>query len=145
MIKRDNALIQYKNKYAFNSTQTLSNDYNIKIIRIYDVAAHRKDLIDAISSFGVKSILRRDVVGLNQWFADSKKMCQYLRFRNGNRMVYSNIDPKFVDKCRSEKKEIKIKCCMLGHLLVYEPSSTKIFMNEYLCDCESCLILEFYL
>ena len=60
-------------------------------------------------------------------------------------MVYSNIDPKFVDKCRSEKKEIKIKCCMLGHLLVYEPSSTKIFMNEYLCDCESCLILEFSL
>ena len=65
MIKRDNALIQYKNKYAFNSTQTLSNDYNVKIIRIYGAAGHGKGLIDAMSSFGVKSILRRDVVGLS--------------------------------------------------------------------------------
>ena len=60
-------------------------------------------------------------------------------------MVYSNINPKFVDKRRSEKKEIKIKGCMLGHLFVYESNSTKILTNEYLCDCESCLNLEFSL
>ena len=72
-------------------------------------------------------------------------MCRYLRFKNDERMVYSNIDPKFVDKRRSEKKEIKIKGCMLGHLFVYEPNSTKMLMNEYLCDCESCLNLEFSL
>ena len=92
--------------------QILSNDYNIKIIRIYDAAGHGKGLINAMSSFGVKSILRFDIVGLDQWFADSKEMCQYLRFRNDERMVYSNVDPKFVDKRRSEKKEIKIKGCI---------------------------------
>ena len=32
MIKSDNVPTQYKNKYAFNSIQTLSNDYNVKII-----------------------------------------------------------------------------------------------------------------
>ena len=58
-------------------------------------------------------------------------------------MVYSNIDPKLVNKGRSKKKEIKIKGCMLGHLFVYEPNSTKILINEYLCDCESCLNLKF--
>ena len=87
----------------------------------------------------VKSILRRDIIGLDEWFADSKKMCQYLRFRNDERMVYLNIDPKLVDKRRSEKKEIKVKGCML----VYKPNSTKILMNKYLCDCENCLNLEF--
>ena len=55
-------------------------------------------------SFGVKSILCRDVVDLDQWFADSKEMCQYLRFRNDKTMVYSNIDAKVVYKRRSEKK-----------------------------------------
>ena len=45
--------------------QTLSNDDNVKIIRIYGAAGHGKGLIDAMSSFGVKSILRRDVVGLS--------------------------------------------------------------------------------
>ena len=34
MIKSDNAPTQYKNKYAFNLTQTLSNNYNVKFIRI---------------------------------------------------------------------------------------------------------------
>ena len=53
-------------------------------------------------------------------------------------MVYSNIDPKLADKRRSEKKEIKIKGCILGHLFVYEPNSRKILMNEYLCDCANC-------
>ena len=100
-----------------------------KIIRIYSAAGHGKSLIDAMSSFGVKSIPRRDVVGLDQWFADSKEMCQYLRFRNDERMVYSNINPKLVDQRRSEKKEIKIKGCMLGHLFVYESNSTKIRTN----------------
>ena len=96
-----------------------------------------------MSSFGVKSILHRGVIGLDQWFADSKEMCQYLRFRNDEIMVYSNINPKFIDKRRSKKKEIKIKGCMLGHLFVYQPNSTKILMNECFCDCESCLNLEF--
>ena len=34
MIKSDNAPTQYKNKYAFNLTQTLSNNYNVKFIRM---------------------------------------------------------------------------------------------------------------
>ena len=123
--------------------ETLWDDYNVKTIKIYYAAGHRKGLIDAMSSFGVKSILSREVVGLDQWFADSKKMCQHLRYRNYNRMIYSSIDPKFLDKLRSEKKEIKIKDYMLGHLLVYEPTSTKILMNECLCDCKSCLNFEF--
>ena len=123
--------------------QTLSNDYNVKIIRIYCAAGHGKSLIDAMLDFGVKSILCRDVIGLDQRFADSKEICQYLRFRNDERMAYSNIDSKLVDKRRSEKKEIKIKGCMLGQLFVYEPNSTKIVMNKYLGDCESCLNLEF--
>ena len=92
--------------------QALSNDYNVKIIRIYGAPGYGKGLIDAMSSFGVKSILRLAVVGLDQWFADSKEMCQYLKLRNDERMVYSNIDPKFVDKPSSEKKEIKIKGCI---------------------------------
>ena len=58
IIKSDNAPTQYKNKYAFKSTQNLSDTYNLRIIRIFSVAGHGKGLIDVISSFGVKSILR---------------------------------------------------------------------------------------
>ena len=63
MIKSDNPPTQQKNKYAFNSMQILSKNYNIKIIKIYGTAGHGKGLINAMSSFEVKSILCRDVIG----------------------------------------------------------------------------------
>ena len=48
--------------------------------------------------------LRRDIVGLDQWFANIKEMFQYIRFRNDEGMAYLNIDPKVAVKARSEKR-----------------------------------------
>ena len=48
--------------------------------------------------------LRRDIVGLDQWFANVKEMFQYIRFRNDEGMAYLNIDPKVAVKARSEKR-----------------------------------------
>ena len=45
--------------------------------------------------------LRRDIVGLDQWFANIKEMFQYIRFRNDEGMAYLNIDPKVAVKARS--------------------------------------------
>ena len=58
IIKSDNAPTRYKNKYAFHSIQKLSDMDNIRIIRLHGAAGHGKGLIDAMSNFGVKSILR---------------------------------------------------------------------------------------
>ena len=59
MIKPDNAPTQYKNKWAFGgSMQHLADKYNVTTIRVYDAAGHGKGLIDAMSSLGVKNILR---------------------------------------------------------------------------------------
>ena len=80
---------------------------------------------------------------LDQRFSDSKEMRQYLRFRNNERMVYSIIDREVLNRRRSEKKEIKIKGSILGHLFVCEPNSAKILMKKCLCDCENCLNLKF--
>ena len=40
--------------------QNLADRFNVVIVRILGVAGHEKGLIDAMSSFGVKSILRGD-------------------------------------------------------------------------------------
>ena len=63
IIKSDNAPTQYKNQYAFFLLQQIANKYNVTILRIYGAAGHGKGLIDAMSSFGVKGILRRDIIG----------------------------------------------------------------------------------
>ena len=53
--------------------QNLADRFNVVIVRILGVASHEKGLIEAISSFGVKSILRGDITTLDKWFSDSKK------------------------------------------------------------------------
>ena len=64
VVKSDNAPTQYKNKWAFESYSSLAKKYNVRIIRIYGAAGHGKGVIDAMSSFGVKSILKKDIIGL---------------------------------------------------------------------------------
>ena len=38
-------------------------------------------MINAMLSFGVKSILKRDIIGLDVWFGDSRDFCEYLDMR----------------------------------------------------------------
>ena len=62
MIKSDNAPTQYKNKQAFGSMQHLADKYSVTIVRVNSVSGHGKGLIDTISSFGVKNILRQGII-----------------------------------------------------------------------------------
>ena len=49
IIKSDDALTQYKNKYVFKYMQNLSDNYKLKLIRIFDAAGHGNGSIDAMS------------------------------------------------------------------------------------------------
>ena len=53
--------------------QSLADQFNVVTVTIFGAAGHGKGLIDAMSSFGVKSILRRDIITLDKWFSDSKR------------------------------------------------------------------------
>ena len=81
-----------KNKWALESYFSLAKKYNVCIIRIYGAAGHGKGVIDAMSSFVVKSILKRDIIGLDVWFGDSHDICEYLNMRKDPRMSYNVID-----------------------------------------------------
>ena len=65
MINSDNAPTQYKNKMGFEPHSSLAKKYNVRITQIYGAAGHGKGVTDAMSSFGMKSIPKRDVVGLD--------------------------------------------------------------------------------
>ena len=93
-----------------------------------------------MSSFGVKLILRRDVITLNKRFSESKEICEYLIFRGDHRMSYVHLPVENLDQKRSPRGEIPIISCMAGHLFVYM-SNNDIIMQECLCDCEECLCL----
>ena len=58
-------------------------------------------------------------------------------------MSYSVVDPVSVDASRQCKDAKIIPGCMMGHMLVYTPHSSNVTMEEFLCDCESCLSFNF--
>lgn len=98
VIKDDNTPTQYKSKCEFESYAALAKRYNVCIIQIYGPASHRKGLIDAMSSFGVKSVFKTDIVGLGVWFANSQEVCQYLDLHKDLRMSYNVIDQVVINK-----------------------------------------------
>ena len=84
--KSDNGPTQYKNKWVFESYSSLVKKCNVRIIQIYGAAGHGKGMIDVMSSFAVKSILKRHIIGLDVWFGDSRDICEYLDMRKDSRM-----------------------------------------------------------
>ena len=144
IIKSDNAATQYKNKYAFESLQELSNQFNVAILRIFGASGHGKGLIDSMSSFGCKSILRRDIIGKDVWFSSSEEICDYLSLRGDSRMRYTVVDHAEQGKERMRKiSGLELKGCMSTRLVVFKPNEKTILRREYLCDCNECLAPDF--
>ena len=85
-----------------------------------------------MSSFGVRSTLKRDIVGLDVWFANSQEMCQYLDLHKDPRMSYSLVNQAAFDKKRMQKIARKIDGCIVKHLFDYKLGP--MFRMSYLPD-----------
>ena len=77
-IQSDNVPSLYKNRHALRFYQKLADEFNLRIIRTYGAAGHGKGIIDAMSSFGSKNILRHDIVTLNVFSNSSEIIVDYL-------------------------------------------------------------------
>ena len=57
----------------------LADDFNLRIIRTYKASVHGKGVIDAMSSFGAKNILRHNIITQDDvFFNDSDSIVNYL-------------------------------------------------------------------
>ena len=66
IVSSGNAPTQYKKKNAFFYMLSLADRFNAVIVKIFGAAGHEKELIDVVSSFGVKSILHCDIITLDK-------------------------------------------------------------------------------
>ena len=133
-------------RHAFASLQKLANEFNVRIIRTYGAAGHGKGTIDEMPSFGVKNVLKRDIVTHDIFFDTSEEIVDYLHIKNPQ-FYYAHIDPEYLSRKRRDYVEhvepIEIAGCMKQHMFVYTPNSKEIMCKEYLCDCSKCLQLNF--
>lgn len=141
-IQSDNASSQYKNKHTFALCQKLAEDFGLRLIRTYGAAGHGKGAIDGMSSFGVKNVLRHDIVTQDVFFNRSVDIVDYLTNKNPH-FSYTNVPTAEVtaERC-NENIPMEIKNCMKQHMMVFE-AGKKVVLKEYLCDCGPCLRFEF--
>ena len=138
MIQSDNAATQYKNRHAFALLHKLANEFNLRILRTYGGTGHGKGNIDAMSSIGVKNVLRRDIATQNIFFDTSEEIVDYLHIKN-SKFSQASINPGLLVRKRRDYndngKSIEIKVCMKQHLLVCKQNYTEIMCREHLCNC----------
>ena len=95
-------------------------NYEIKILWYYDIAGHGRGTVDAMSSFGCKSILRDAIVVENKWFEDANEMVSFLQEKKKNDVSkkYHLIDHKITSLERIyERSEYVINGCMSYHMI----------------------------
>ena len=141
-IQSDNVSSQYKNKYSFGLLNKLASEFNLRIIRTYGAAGHGKGAIDGKSSFGVKNVLRKDIVTHNVFFNKSEKVVDYLEIKCSC-FSYTHLPSDDVVKSRIENNEsMIIKDCMKQNLMAFTKNEP-VLCKEYLCSCSSCLEFNF--
>ena len=79
-VKSDNCSSQYCSLHVFEDYRTLSKELNKTLIVYYGVNGHGRRLVDALSGFGVKSPLRRDIVTDNFMFHMVIKLQDFNKF-----------------------------------------------------------------
>ena len=81
------------------------------------------------------------IISHDCWFESSNDICEYLSSRCGNRMSYTNVDPKSIDE--KLQNEVGHKIHMSQHIFEYVPNSKTVYNSEYLRECEECINLNF--
>ena len=129
MIQSDNASTQYKSFHAFALLQKLANEFNVRIIRTYGAAGHGRGTIDAMSSFGVKNVFRRDIVTHDIFLDTREEIVDYLHIKNPQ-FYYAHIDAEYLSRQKRDYMEhvepIEIAGCMKQHMFLYTPNSKDI-------------------
>ena len=141
-IQSDNASSQYKNKNSFFLLKELAKEFNLRIIRTYGAAGHGKGAIDGMSSFGVKNILRKDIVTHDIFFNMSEDVVDYLIIKCPQ-FNYKHLAREDIVKSRAmQNKTMTVPDCMKKHLMIFTANDL-VFCKEYLCSCNSCLQFKF--
>ena len=94
ILHSDNCQEQYKCKHTFFQMKKLAIDLKIKGVWFYGEPGHGRDLVDAMSSFGYKLQLKKEIVTFDSWFESAEKIVSFLKeyFVNDDSKEHNLID-----------------------------------------------------
>ena len=144
-IKSDNCSAQYCSRYVFEEYLKLAKKFDKPFILYYGVNGHGKGLVDAMSGFGVKSVLRRAIVTDDFMYNTADELVSFLKetFKDDQHKHYKLLPSDLIEECRKEKGEgIFIKGCKKTRMISLFPNS-EWQISRHLCHCKFCMVGEF--
>ena len=131
--------------YVFEEYLKLAKKFDKPFILYYGVNGHGNGLVDAMSRFGVKSVLRGAIVTDNFMYNTADELVSFLKetFKDDQHKHYKFLPSDLIEECRKEKGEgIFIKGCKKTRMI-------SLFLNNewqisrHLCHCKFCMVGEF--
>ena len=139
-IKSGNCSTQYKSNYIIKSYINLAAEIGKPIFAFYGTYGHGKGLVDAMSSFGVKSLLRTAVLLEDFSYISSIDIMNYLtnHFQNDQNKEYFLITQEEISNNREPIKGwFKIKGCIAMHMIFFP--NGEIQTKRHICSCKQCV------
>ena len=133
--KSDNCSTQYKSKYVFNFWPSLAKKLNKTISVYYGVSGHGKNLVDAMSGFGIKGPIRRAAVTKNFLFTTAEDIYSYLYnlFEIDEKKEHYLVTAETIHSKISNDK-LKIDGCIPLRMFCHSPDGS-IQLKQRICLC----------
>ena len=118
----------------------LAKQHNIEIFWFYREDGYGKGLVDAMSSFGCKKVLRSAIITEGRWFRDTFFIYEYLygHFHYDDSKSYYCIDEKHT---ASKRRSVPLKGCQQHTCIAVNPYGE--FMTRNILDIDDDSTFEF--
>ena len=97
--------------------------YVLEFFIYYGVSGHGKGIVDAMSSFGVKEPLRKEIVQKDFWHTSSKDIFNFLSKEKANeKMMYYHLPNEELEERRKNCGKFPIDGCRKLHMIAFFPN-----------------------
>ena len=137
--KTDNCTTQYKCLHVFAMYSELATEIGKVIVVYYGPAGHGRGLVDGMSSWGVKTPLRKHIIIADWfWYTSSELVNMFIeRGFSSDTRHYTEIAVEEMSGYATVKPR-PVQGCTKFHMMAFHPDGS-IFTREDLCDCDSCI------
>eukprot|EP00794_Sanderia_malayensis_P019611 gene19611-21542_t len=143
LVESDNCSGQYKSAEHFHDLQKISNDTNLKLIRLYGIEGHGKGEVDHVG--GIAKVYARDQITRGVIFTNAAGIATSLIKKFGANMKpayhIKEVEVEELEelRCKRRKKVFKtVDGSSTFHVLVFKPKESFFLASPRLCICDEC-------
>ena len=139
--KSDNCASQYCCQYIFPTYAELAEKIGKPVLVYYGMNGHGKDL-DAMSGFGVKTILPRAIVTDDFYYNTDEELCTFLKTQKSlPKYYYTTLPSDILDKEMVNYREssLVIPGCLKCRMISFSPTGD-YQVKRHICSCDMCCL-----